>query len=126
MSKNEVIEVVEEKIRQDKNGEDFVSVKLSDGRYVNLLFDNFKQYEGLGTYTIEMARNGKFWNVEPNSLKKSTGGTELPQEQQPKAEKAVVDGVRKIFAPKPNAAQTDTNRAILLQVCIKAAAEVYH
>ena len=60
----ERITVVEEQRKRDKNNKPFVTAKLSDGRVLNFMFDNYDVYNGLGEYDAEITKNGKFWNCE--------------------------------------------------------------
>lgn len=116
----ENITVVEDKIKQDKNGADFANVKLSDGRYVNLMFDNFAAYDGPGDYEAEITKNGKFWNVTPGSLKAADGSK--PTEKTKEAPK-VISKVYNVPAQSSN--RYDYDRGKLVNTCIMSAAQIY-
>jgi hypothetical protein len=118
----ETITIVDEKLKQDKNGDDYANVKLADGRYVNLMFDNFTAYDGLGDYQAEITKNGKFWKMAPGTLTKV--GESSPEAQEtpktpPQATPSAKDKLRHQYS------QAETTRSILLQVIIKASAEAY-
>lgn len=117
----EQITVVSETLKQDKNGNDFANVKLADGRYVNFMFDNFAAYEGTGNYEAEITKDGKFWNVTKGTLKRAQNGATRNKTEE-KLD-SMISTVKS--AHSSNTAQIDTNRSILVQVCIKSAAEAY-
>lgn len=120
----ETIEVVEEQLKQTKKGDDYVNVKLSDGRYINLFFENFDSYDGPGKYEADIKRNGKFWECGKGSLRAFKNGQESPASDINNVkEYKLKSSIRERLAS--NTAQIDTNRAILVQVCIKSAAETY-